>query len=313
MAVQGSTRSVRLVLKGYNLTLYAITKGNGMAQERTLARTRQELAEFLRTRRERISPESVGLPTGARRRTPGLRREEVAALSGVGVTWYTWLEQGREIGVSSTFLDNLSRALQLDAAERHHLFLLTLQRPPVEPGKTWCQVPSLVKRLMNDLTTRPSYVLNLRWDVLAWNDAAARVFGFDRQPAEYRNLLWMLFTYAGLRRVIADWPIQAPRILSSFRRDYARADDDPAIGNLVKELTAHSSEFRQWWHRHEVDAPCQGIRALELDGLGKIGFEHTSLIVDEGRHLRLVVYAVQEGNPQAGAFVHWVGGAAVDG
>lgn len=279
-----------------------------MAQERTLDRTRQELAEFLRTRRERISPESVGLPAGTRRRTPGLRREEVAALSGVGVTWYTWLEQGREIGVSSTFLDNLSRALQLDAAERHHLFLLTHQRPPVEPGKTWCQVPPLVKRLMDDLTTRPSYVLNLRWDVLAWNDVAARVFRFDRQPAEYRNLLWMLFTDAELRRVIADWQTQAPRILSSFRRDYARADGDPAIGNLVKELIAHSPEFRQWWHRHEVDAPCQGVRALELDGLGKVDFEHTSLIVDEGRHLRLVVYAVQEGDPQAEVFARWVAG-----
>ena len=117
-----------------------------MAQTRTLARTRQELAEFLRTRRERIAPETVGLPAGTRRRTKGLRREEVAALSGVGVTWYTWLEQGREIGVSATFLDNLARALQLDAAERRHLFLLAHQRPPVEPGRTWCQVPSLVDR-----------------------------------------------------------------------------------------------------------------------------------------------------------------------
>lgn len=283
-----------------------------MAQKRTLVRTRQELAEFLRTRRERISPESVGLPVGTRRRTPGLRREEVATLAGVGVTWYTWLEQGREIGVSSAFLDNLARALQLDAAERRHLFLLTHQRPPVEPGKTWCQVPPLVKRLMNDLTTRPSYVLNLRWDVLAWNDAAARVFGFARQPEAYRNLLWMLFTDAELRRVIADWPTQAPRILSSFRRDYARADDDPAIGNLVKELSAHAPEFCQWWRRHEVDAPCQGVRSLELDALGEVGFEHTSLIVDEGRHLRLVVYAVQETDPQAEAFARWVTGESAE-
>ncbi|WP_275401742.1 transcriptional regulator [Salinicola corii] len=129
------------------------------------------------------------------------------------------------------------------------------------------------------------------------------------QPASFRrdrNLLWMLFTDAELRRVIADWSIQAPLILSSFRRDYARADGDPAIGNLVKELTAHSPEFRQWWHRHEVDAPCQGVRALELDGLGKVGFEHSSLIVDEGRHLRLVVYVVQEMDPQAEAFARWV-------
>lgn len=284
-----------------------------MAQERTLARTRQELADFLRTRRERISPESIGLPAGTRRRTPGLRREEVAALAGVGVTWYTWLEQGREIGVSSTFLDNLAKALKLDAAERRHLFLLTHQRPPVEPGKTWCQVPPLVKRLMGDLPTRPCYVLNLRWDVLAWNDAADRVFGFAAQPDAYRNLLWMLFAEPTLSGVIADWSTQAPRILSSFRRDYVRADDDPAIDNLVTELEAISPDFRNWWRRHDVDAPCQGIRALDIAELGAVGFEHTSLIVDEIRHLRLVVYAVQESDPQADDFSHWVSSGMVGG
>ncbi|HEX5677526.1 MAG TPA: helix-turn-helix transcriptional regulator [Alcanivorax sp.] len=277
-----------------------------MALERTLARTRHELAEFLRTRRERISPEAAGLPVGARRRTPGLRREEVAALAGVGLTWYTWLEQGRDIGVSSTFLDNLAKALQLDAAERRHLFLLTHQRPPVEPGKTWCQVPPLVKRLMDDLSMRPSYVLNLRWDVLAWNAAADRVFGFAEQPEAYRNFLWMLFAAPAMRRLIADWPTQAPRMLSSFRRDHARADNDPAIRHLVNELEAFSPDFRNWWRRHDVDAPCQGLRTLDIAGLGTVDFEHTSLIVDEGRHLRLVVYAAQETDPQAAAFEHWV-------
>ncbi|MCG7600783.1 helix-turn-helix transcriptional regulator [Halomonas sp. McH1-25] len=275
-----------------------------------LERTRHELGEFLRTRRERISPEEVGLPMGTRRRTPGLRREEVAALAGVGLTWYTWLEQGREIGVSSTFLDNLAKALKLDAAERRHLFMLTHQRPPIEPGKTWCQVPPLVRRLMDDLSTRPSYVLNLRWDVLAWNGAADRIFDFAAQPAAYRNLLWMLFAEPALRRVIADWSAQAPRILSSFRRDYARADGDPAIGSLVEELKKVAPEFRQWWHQHDVHAPCQGVRTLDIDGLGAVGFEHTSLIVDESRHLRLVVYAVQETDPQASAFARWVNGEA---
>ncbi|SDF82528.1 Helix-turn-helix domain-containing protein [Onishia taeanensis] len=279
-----------------------------MAQERTLARTRHELADFLRTRRQRVAPESVGLPAGTRRRTPGLRREEVAALAGVGVTWYTWLEQGREIGVSSTFLDNLAKALQLDASERRHLFLLTHQRPPVEPGKTWCQVPPLVKRLMNDLSSRPSYVLNLRWDVLAWNEAADRVFNFAAQPVEYRNLLWMLFLDPALRRIFADWSAQAPQILSSFRRDHARAENDLAIDSLVAELKKVAPEFRQWWQQHDVHAPCEGRRSLGIEGLGEVGFEHTSLIVDEVRHLRLVVYAVQETDPRAEAFAGWVSG-----
>ena len=135
---------------------------------RTLERTRSDLAAFLRAHRERLSPADVGLPSGGRRRTPGLRREEVAALAGVGLTWYTWLEQGRDIGVSATFLDNLARVLKLDAAERRHLFLLAHERPPAEPGKTWCVLPPMVRRLMHDLP-HPAFVLNLRWDVLGFN------------------------------------------------------------------------------------------------------------------------------------------------
>ncbi|MEQ9511257.1 MAG: helix-turn-helix domain-containing protein, partial [Alloalcanivorax xenomutans] len=141
-----------------------------------LQRTRRELAAFLRARREAITPEQVGLADSGRRRTPGLRREEVATLAGVGVTWYTWLEQGREIGVSAPVLERIARVLKLDGAQRRHLFLLAQNRPPVEPGKTWCSVPPLVRRLMDDWPHHPAYVLNLRWDVLAWNAAAQTLF-----------------------------------------------------------------------------------------------------------------------------------------
>lgn len=145
------------------------------------------------------------------------------------------------------------------------------QRPAVEPGKTWCQVLPLVKLLVNDLSSRPSYVLNLR-------------------------------------RIFADWSAQAPHILSSFRRDHARAENDPAIDSLVAELKKVAPEFRQWWQQHDVHAPCTGRRSLGIEGLGEVGFEHTSLIVDEVRHLRLVVYAVQETDPRAEAFAGWVSG-----
>ncbi|REC95567.1 helix-turn-helix transcriptional regulator [Kushneria indalinina] len=268
-----------------------------MTPSRTLDRTRHELAQFLMTRRARVSPQEAGLPTGQRRRTPGLRREEVAALAGVGVTWYTWLEQGREINVSARFLDNLSRALRLDAAERRHLFLLTHQRPPVEPGQTWCEVPSLIKRLMADLPQRPCYVLNLRWDVLTWNEAGDRLFNFSDQPPEQRNLLWMLFTEPAMQTLIDDWDNQASAILSSFRRDYARASDDPAIQSLVQMLEGVSATFRTLWHQHDVHAPCQGRRWLNIEDIGPVEFEHTSLIIDESRHLRLVYYAALEGQP----------------
>lgn len=254
------------------------------------ARTRPDLAEFLRARRLRLSPAEAGLPSGTRRRTPGLRREEVAALAGVGLTWYTWLEQGRDIGVSAVFLDNLARVLKLDAGERRHLYLLAHQRPPSEPGYTWCQVPPLVTRLMHDLPARPAYVLNLRWDILAWNTAAERIFGFGGHVPQRRNLLWLLYVEPSMRTRIADWPVQAPRMLSSFRRDYTRAPNDPDVVALVDELLRVAPEFREGWGRHEIHAPCEGTRQLCLDGMGPLTFGHGTLVVDEERHLRLVVY-----------------------
>lgn len=258
---------------------------------RTMERTRNDLAAFLRARRERLSPADVGLPSGGRRRTPGLRREEVAALAGVGLTWYTWLEQGRDIGVSAAFLDNLARVLKLDAPERRHLFLLAHDRPPAEPGKTWCVVPPLVMRLMHDLP-HAAYVLNLRWDVLAFNAAAEHLFGFDRQAPARRNLLWMLFTDPTLRERFARWDQQAPQMLASFQRDYARASQEADIQALVDELQKASPDFNQWWRQHDVQAPCNGVRQLLIDGIVE-PFEHTTLTIDADRHLRLVVYARQ--------------------
>ncbi|MDQ8032503.1 MAG: helix-turn-helix transcriptional regulator [Bordetella sp.] len=260
---------------------------------RTLDRTRDELAAFLRARRERLSPAELGLPEGGRRRTPGLRREEVAALAGVGVTWYTWLEQGREIGVSAGFLDSLARVLRLDASERRHLFLLAHARPPAEPGKTWCVVPPLVVRLMHDLAPHAAYVLNLRWDVLVFNAEAERLFGFARHAPGRRNLLWLLFTDGALRERFADWDGAGPQMLSSFRRDYARATQEADIQGLVQELGRVSPEFQQWWGRHEVHAPCEGTRRLAVDGAVQV-YDHTSLTIDADRHLRMVVYARQQ-------------------
>lgn len=274
--------------RDYNLSNYAITKST-FPMDR-LHRHRTALANFLRTRRQRITPEQVGLPPGGRRRTPGLRREEVAALAGVGLTWYTWLEQGRDIGVSATFLDNLCRVLRLDAAERRHLYLLAHARPPVEPGKTWCTVPPLVLRLMHDLAPHAAFILNLRWDVLASNPAAEDLFGFSSHSPDQRNLLRMLFTDPALRTLHADWDKEAPRILSSFRRDHALSAPEADLDSVVSELRKVSPDFRHWWQAHEAHAPCSGQRELVVDGLRTI-FDHTSLTLDGDRHLRLVVYA----------------------
>ncbi|CBV41060.2 helix-turn-helix transcriptional regulator [Halomonas elongata] len=277
-----------------------------MCASRSLARTRPELADFLRSRRERLSPEMLGLPRGNRRRTPGLRREEVAALAGVGVTWYTWLEQGRDIGVSTGFLDSLARVLRLDAAERRHLYLLVHQRPPTESKRTWCTMPSLAQRLLDDLPHRPAYVLNLRWDVLAWNTAADRIFDFSAQPPERRNLLWMLFVDDATRRLFDTWEQQAPRLVSSFRQDYASAPEDSDIEQLVRELEDVAPEFKTWWRQQDIHGPCLGRRSLFIPDIGTLDFEHMTLTLDEDRHLRLVYYAACESHSRAGAFEDWL-------
>ena len=258
-----------------------------------LQRTRHDLAAFLRARREAVTPGQVGLPDSGRRRTPGLRREEVATLAGVGVTWYTWLEQGRDIGVSSPVLERIARVLKMDGTQRRHLFLLAQNRPPVEPGRTWCSVPPLVRRLMDDWPDHPAYVLNLRWDLLAWNRAAESMFGFERWPAGERNFLWLLFNDPALRERFVDWEEQTPRMLASFRRDFVRAASDPGIADLVESLSRVSPEFQRWWPCQDVTAPCGGVRRLRVDGEAR-AYEHSTLIIDEDRHLRLVVYVQQE-------------------
>jgi transcriptional regulator with XRE-family HTH domain len=263
---------------------------------RSLDRTRTELSAFLRAHRERLAPADVGLPSGGRRRTPGLRREEVAALAGVGITWYTWFEQGREIGVSEAFLLRIGKILRLDDAECCHLFLLAQQRPPSAEAHHWPSIPPLVQRMMDELVARPAYVTNLRWDVVAWNAAADRLFGFSgREPAQ-RNFLRLAFADPELRRRLPDWKEDAPRLLAAFRRELAVAPDDPAMLELVDQLRRLSPDFRRWWDTPRDPQPSRGISALLDDGR-RVAFEHEALTVDEYRHLRMVVYFEEGAGP----------------
>jgi len=261
-----------------------------------LDRKRTELADFLRRRRESLSPLDVGLPLGKRRRTSGLRREEVAALAGVGLTWYTWLEQGRAITVSTEFLDSVSRVLKLDEIERRHLFLLAHQRPPAVAGETWCELPPLVRVLLDDLTHRPAYVLNLRWDVIGWNTAAENLFQFEQRDVSERNMLWMLFSDDRLNSRIVEWSAQAPQVLASFRRDFAQAPEDDGMIALVEALEQISPSFQSLWNQHDVHGRCEGRRSFMIDDVGRVTFDHSSFIVDEEKHLRLVFYAMVTGN-----------------
>ncbi|MDE9519012.1 helix-turn-helix transcriptional regulator [Xenorhabdus bovienii] len=257
-------------------------------------RARPELEEFLRSKREKIQPEEVGLSAGKRRRTPGLRREEVAALAGVGLVWYTWLEQGREINVSTTFLDNLSNVLKLNESEKQHLYLLVQQRLPAVLGQTVYYVPPLINQLLDDLPTRPSYILNLRWDVLAWNQAADRLFHFSEHGSQSRNFLWLLFTDNKVKSLINPYKEQATHMVNSFRRDYVKAPKNKQMLCLINRLKEISSEFSELWNHYDIHGPCNGVRSFFIDEIGSLEFEYYSLIVDVNQNLRMIYYAIKE-------------------
>ncbi|WP_022963758.1 helix-turn-helix transcriptional regulator [Halopseudomonas pelagia] len=258
-----------------------------MADSR-LARTQSDLTEFILHHRRKLTPADVGLPSGGRRRTPGLRREEVAALAGVGLTWYTWFEQGRDIQVSEQFLLSISRALKLDDAECCHLFLLAHHRAPPPEAYQEQSISPYIQSLMDELA-RPAYVMNLRWDVIGWNTQADDLLGFGkREPAE-RNLLRIVFATPDLRW-LPDWQQDASRLLAQFRCDLAVAPEDPVMLDLIDELSRLSPDFRRWWATPNMDGYVRGITSITgTDGkLQK--FVHEMLIVDEHRHLKMVVY-----------------------
>ncbi|MCC5970858.1 MAG: helix-turn-helix domain-containing protein [Pararhodobacter sp.] len=256
---------------------------------RSLDRTRAELSAFLRQHRERLSPADVGLPETGRRRTPGLRREEVAALAGVGLTWYTWFEQGRDIGVSEAFLLNISRALKLGDAECCHLFLLAHRRPPPADIYDWPAVTPRIQQIMDALETQPAYVISLGWDVVAWNAAADRLFGLKARERVNRNFLRMVFADPEFRRRHPSFHDDGPRLIANFRCDLAVLPDNPALLSLVEDLRKLSADFRRWW-----DQPARGdyIRGISqfLDGKAVSRFNHEMMTVNEHQHLRMIVY-----------------------
>ncbi len=205
---------------------------------------RGDLSEFLKARRAGLTPGDVGLPPGQRRRTTGLRREEVAVLADVSVSWYTWLEQGRPIKASAEVLDALARALRLDAVERDHLFALAghPQRVPIRPGST--AASPAVRRLLDALAPAPAYLLGARWDLIAWNAPFALLFPAVLElDVEDRNLVWIVFANADARALIGDWEHEARRVLSQFRAEIVPWRDDPAVVRLVARLQEASDEF----------------------------------------------------------------------
>jgi transcriptional regulator with XRE-family HTH domain len=255
-------------------------------------RRRQELADFLRTKRASLQPEDVGLPEAGRRRTPGLRREEVALLAGVGTTWYTWLEQGRDVRASLDVLEAVSRALQLSAAERAHVILLGRgeQAPPCKAPAE--KVSPTLRRLVENLGPGPAYLLGRRWDYLAWNKSFERVFSWEpgRDPLS-RNHVWQWFMDPGRRTLCSgDWAASARLLVAKFRGDSARNIGDPVFEELISALGSASPEFRKLWKRHEVAGSGDGHKELIHPLVGPLAFDHGVFRHGETGDLRLILY-----------------------
>ncbi|TQV78752.1 helix-turn-helix domain-containing protein [Exilibacterium tricleocarpae] len=257
---------------------------------RSLKRKRSALSDFVMRHRKKLTPADVGLPTTGGRRTPGLRREEVAQLAGVGLTWYTWFEQGRDIQVSESFLLKISKALKLNDAECSHFFLLAHQRPPPAEARQWQNVTPHIQQLLDDLTARPAYVINLRWDVIAWNATADGLFHFSTRELAERNIIRLVFSDPDLRRRLPEWRKDAPRLLAQFRSDLAGAPEDPAMLNLIEDLKKLSPDFRQWIEQPDMESYRRGIGTLMSENSERRDFTHETLTVDEHYHLKMVVY-----------------------
>jgi transcriptional regulator with XRE-family HTH domain len=255
---------------------------------------RQELGDFLRSRRAAIKPEDAGIAPGPRRRTPGLRREELAQLAGVGVTWYTWLEQGREINVSRSVLLSLARTLDLDAEETEHVLALGGMPSPAGPARSRTVTPD-VQRVLDAWTAGPAYVTDARFDVIARNAPTDRIFGpFGAPEQTTPNYLRWLFADERARARIINWEDDARRLIGVFRAVAGRYAGDPEFTALIAELQARSPEFAAWWPSHDVRPRLSGCKLMALPDGSRAAFEHTSYAINGLVDCSLVLYVPEE-------------------
>lgn len=254
-------------------------------------RQRAELAAFLRARRARISPADAGIPPGPRRRTPGLRREEVALLSGVGVTWYTWLEQGRPINASVQILDAVARTLHLDPTERAHLYRLA-EIPAVPDPDPVDDLGPDVHGILDALAPLPACVLNTRYDVLAWNAPYSLLWRRTlAAPHGERNVLWQAFVIPTCCSPFATGRTEELRqMVATFREAYGRRVGDPGWEDLIGRLSACSAEFAGMWAAHDVAAPSTRVKVYRHAGAGDIALTVTGFDLAANPDLRMVVY-----------------------
>jgi len=248
------------------------------------------LGAYLKTRRTKLDPASFGF-SGGRRRTAGLRREEVAQRANISATWYTWLEQGRGGSPSADVLDRIAKALTLTEVEREHLFLLGLGRPPEIRYRGRDAITPRLQRLLDALTYSPAIVRTAAWDVVAWNRAAASVLtDYGALPPDQRNILRMIFCDPRVRAAQWNWEAVARFVVAAFRIDAARAGADADVAPLVDELCRLSPEFASMWRDNNVQTHGDGVKRLRHPRLGPITLEYSAFAVDARPDLSLIVY-----------------------
>lgn len=259
---------------------------------------RTELGDFLKTRRAELNPRDVGLAeTGAVRRVPGLRREEVAQLAAISTDYYTRLEQGR-LPASAPVLELLARVLQLDADQRGYLAELA-GRTPVQPRRRARQrVQPTLQRLLDDLGSTPALVLGRRMDILAWNRlASALITDFAAIPPKHRNYVRLVFTDPAMRALYADWDSVAHTCVAQLRREAAADPDDPHLTTLVGELSVQDQQFRQWWAAHHVADRRVGTKTLHHPVVGDLSLDWDTLACATDPNQQLINWTAETGTP----------------
>lgn len=260
----------------------------------------QALSAFLKSQRAKISPESVGFPAGTRRRTPGLRREEVAQLAGVSTTWYTWLEQGRDIQASPSVLDCVAGALKMNADERKYLYSLAIEdgSTTYAPENEPLRISPSLQKIITGLEHCPVIVSDRMCNIVGWNQAACHVFlDFDRIPPEERNMIRLLFSRREFRRLAVNWEQFASGFLSMFRSYYGRYVSDEWYERFLREMTETHPEFRSMWEHGQVSYAPEVHLEFRHAKAGKMVYELTSLSVSGQDDLRLSIYTPAPDTP----------------
>jgi transcriptional regulator with XRE-family HTH domain len=249
---------------------------------------RRELGDFIRAQRERLSPAAVGLVGARRRRTPGLRREEVAGLAGLSTTWYTWIEQGRDVSASPSALARLAATLGLDRAQRQYLFELAGKRDPHPGDSDIDDLPPPILAVVAAIAA-PAYVLDRNWNARSWNRAAEHLFtGWLDRPGQ-PNLLKFIFSEPAARLLICDWERRARRVVAEFRAHCATHLDDPALRHLIDELGRGSPEFTQLWEQHGVLGREGGERTFNHPEDGFLRYEQVTFELAGHADIKLTV------------------------